>query len=54
MSDDTDTHPFTTEPDLEEAIVKYSLGLLYKKGRGSMYERGRREIEEALAIVEDV
>lgn len=40
MSSDSDTTPFSSEPELEEAIYDITLGKLLKKGRGSNYARG--------------
>lgn len=54
MSSGTDTHPFTTDTNLEEAMIKVALSILYKKGRGSMFQRGQAELSEAEQIIEQV
>ncbi len=41
----SDKSPFYTETNIEEAIIKKALSILYKKGRGTMYDRGV-ELEE--------
>lgn len=51
MSADGDTHPFAGEADFEEAMLKYGLGIILKKGRGTNYERGVKEQEIAISIV---
>lgn len=54
MSADADTHPFAGEQDPEEAIVKYALGLALKKGRGTQYDKGVKEIAGAKAIADAI
>jgi hypothetical protein len=50
-SDDADETPFQNQADIEEAIVKYGVGLAMKKARGSDYSRGKAEILEAITLL---
>lgn len=46
MSANSDVTPFYNDPDIEQIIYDFTLADCYKKGRGTMYERGRNlEIE---------
>lgn len=36
----SDQDPFYGDPEMQEIVIKYALGLLYKKGRGTIYDRG--------------
>lgn len=54
MSADADQHPFHDEAELEEAILKYAIGLALKKGRGTNYNRGVTETREARALALEI
>lgn len=53
MSDDADEHDFEDDALIEEAIIKYALGLSYKKMRGSYMDMGKKEQGEAIALLND-
>ena len=47
LSNDSDTHPFSDDPDACEIINLYALGLALRKARGSYYSKGLKLIERA-------
>lgn len=51
MSDDADEHAFTDDAIIEEAILKYALGLALRKMRGSYIEQGKAAQAEAIALL---
>ena len=53
MVNSTDLTKFQGDSNLEEAILKKSLSILYKKGRGQMYDRGVALEEEAKSLIAD-
>lgn len=53
MSAEDDTTVFSGDAQVEEAIVKLAQAILYKKGRGNMYDRGVKLETEALADIGD-
>lgn len=53
MVNTTDLTKFSGDSNLEEAILKKSLSILYKKARGQMYDRGVALEDEAKALVAD-
>lgn len=50
LSGGTDTHAFSNDSDIEEAMIAYALGLLYEKGRGSMQKVGQAKRKEAIDL----
>jgi hypothetical protein len=52
MVNTTDATPFSNDPDIEQIIYDLSLADCYKKGRGSMFERGRAMEMDALQKLE--
>lgn len=48
MVNNSDTDPFYGDPEMQEIVIKYALGLLYKKGRGTMYDKGAALQAEAI------
>lgn len=53
MVNGTDTTLFTGDSNIENAIIKYAQSLIYKKGRGQMYDRGIALEEDAKALLGD-
>lgn len=53
MTVDADLTKFSGDSNLEEAILKKALAIIYKKGRGQMYDRGVALEDEAKALVSD-
>lgn len=53
LSADTDTHIFSYQSVLEEAIQMYAKGLALIKGRGSHYERGKALMGDALTMAQN-
>ena len=44
---------FVGDANVENAIIKYALSILYKKGRGQMFDRGTALEEEAKGLLGD-
>ena len=53
MVNNSDTTLFVGDSNVETAILKYALSILYKKGRGQMYDRGVALEDDAKALVAD-
>lgn len=49
----SDTTLFSGDSNIENAIIKYAQSLLYKKGRGQMYDRGVALEDEAKGLLGD-
>lgn len=53
MVNNSDTTLFSGDSNIEEAILKKTLAILYKKARGQMYDRGVVLEDDAKALVSD-
>lgn len=53
MVNSSDTTKFLGDSNVEEAILKKAFSILYKKGRGQMYDRGVELEAEAEALISD-
>jgi len=52
MVADSDTHPFTRTPRLEQAVLEYALYLCYRKKRGKFKSDGEASLKKALIEVQ--
>ncbi len=53
LVNNADLTKFNGDSNLEEAILKKALSILYKKARGQMYDRGVSLEDEAKALISD-
>ncbi len=53
MVNNSDTTLFVGDANVENAIIKYALSILYKKGRGQMFDRGVALEDEAKGLLGD-
>lgn len=51
MVDDTDTTPFSAEPEIEEIIIDITRGLILQKNKGSDMARSDKIIKEAMVLL---